>query len=63
MTNSTLAEVLKLPGVSDLPRLVRFHFGKALLAERDGFPELAAIELGRAVAEEDNAADTPDGKT
>jgi hypothetical protein len=53
MTQPTLLEVAKLPGVKDLPGKVRLHFAKALIAEREGNTALAEVELHRAVEAED----------
>jgi hypothetical protein len=36
MRQSTLSEVIKLPGVSDLPAQVRWFFAQALKAEMEG---------------------------
>ena len=60
MTQSTILEVAKLPGVKDLPPQVRLHFIKALTAEREGNVTLAEVELHRAVeAEDDLSAPAP----
>jgi hypothetical protein len=53
MTQSTLVEMGKLPGVKDLPPKVRLHFSKALLAEQEGNWLQAEFELNLAVAAED----------
>jgi hypothetical protein len=36
MAESTLLEVARLPGISDLPLQVKWHFAKALIAEMEG---------------------------
>jgi hypothetical protein len=53
MTQSTLLEVAKLPGVKALPTQVRLHFSKALIAEMEGNMTLAEVELHLAVVAED----------
>jgi hypothetical protein len=53
MTQHTLLEMAKLPGVKDLPPKVRLHFIKALLAEMEGNWLQAEFELNLAVAAED----------
>lgn len=60
MTHSTLVELVRLPGVSDLPVQVKWHFAKALNAEREGDTTLAEVELHKAVeAEDDLSAPAP----
>jgi hypothetical protein len=53
MTQPTFVEVVKLPGVNDLPGKVRLHFIKALQAEMEGNWLQAEFELNLAVAAED----------
>jgi hypothetical protein len=57
MTQPTLLEVAKLPGVKDLPPKVRLHFSKALIAEIEGNMTLAEVELHLAVVAEDAIAE------
>jgi hypothetical protein len=56
MYQSKIVEVAKLPGVSDLPKLARLHFCKALIAEQEGNWLEAEFELNLAVAAEDAIA-------
>jgi hypothetical protein len=58
MHHSTLSEVIKLPGVSDLPVQVKWHFAHALIAEMEGNIARAESELTLAVEAED-AFSTP----
>jgi hypothetical protein len=57
MYQSKVVEVAKLPGVSDLPKLARLHFCKALIAESEGNWLEAEFELNLAVAAEDALSD------
>jgi hypothetical protein len=52
MEQFKVVEVAKLPGVKDFPLQARWHFAKALIAEREGNTTLAAVELHRAVEAE-----------
>jgi hypothetical protein len=46
MEQSTVVKVAMLPGVKDLPtKKVRWHFAKAIIAEREGNTTLAEAEL------------------
>jgi hypothetical protein len=49
MHYSTLSDVIKLPGVADLPAQVRWLFARALTAEMEGNRKQAAELLGLAV--------------
>jgi hypothetical protein len=60
MTRSTLVELVRLPGVSDLPVQVKWHFAHALIAEMEGNTARAESELNLAVeAEDDLSAPAP----
>jgi hypothetical protein len=58
MTHSTLVELVRLPGVSDLPVQVKWHFVQALIAELEGNTARAESELHRAV-EAEHALSSP----
>jgi hypothetical protein len=53
MHHAALSEIIKLPGVSDLPAQVRWFFAQALKAEMEGNVTLAEVELHLAVEAED----------
>jgi hypothetical protein len=53
MHHSQLTEVIKLPGVSDLPAQVRWFFAQALKAEMEGNMKQAEELLQLAVDWED----------
>jgi hypothetical protein len=63
MNHSPVITVTTLPGIADLPPRAKFHFARALIAERQGNWLIAAFELNQAVVAEDQATDQADGTT
>jgi hypothetical protein len=49
MKQPTVLEIAQLPGVSDLPIQVKWHFAKALIYEKDGNTDSAEAYLDLAV--------------